>query len=69
MEKNLPSHRIDHYNLSSAQRRPGLLAWGGGTALPVDQSRGTSGVRLAAGCTAQSQIIPPDRRGGSDPGS
>lgn len=37
MEKNLPSHQIDHYNLSSAQCRSGLLACGGATALPVDQ--------------------------------
>lgn len=35
MEKNLPSHQIDRYNLSAAQRRPGLLAFGGATEQPV----------------------------------
>lgn len=71
MEKNLPSHQIDRYNLSSARLRPGLLACGGGTALAEDQPvqrRGTSGERLAAECTAQTQTIPPDRRKGKGDG-
>lgn len=65
MEKNLPSHQIDHYNLSSAQRRPGLLACGGATALPVDQRvwrHGALAARLGGGCTAQTQTTAPDRR-------
>lgn len=37
MEKNLPSHQIDHYNLSSAQRRARLPAEGSAAALPAEQ--------------------------------
>lgn len=35
MEKNLPSHQIDHYNLSSAQHRARLPAVHGAAALPA----------------------------------
>lgn len=39
MEKNLPSHHIDHYNLSSAQHRARLLAVRGAAALPARRCR------------------------------